>query len=40
MLGNEGKEITGLVHYSAVSKSDCGKAIMIGHERKEVTGSV
>ena len=40
MTVHEGKEVTGLVQYSAINKSHCGKASMIVHEGKEVTGSV
>ena len=40
MIVHEGKEVTGSVQYSAVNKSDCGKASMTGHEGKEVTSSV
>ena len=28
------------MQYSAINKSDCGKASMIGREGKEVTGSL
>ena len=34
------KEVTGSVQYSVVNKSDYGKANRIGHEGKEVVGSV
>ena len=34
------KRFIGSVQYSAINKSDCGKASMTGHEGKEVTGSV
>ena len=40
MIGHEGKEVTGSVQYSAINKSDYGKASRWGHERKEVIGSV
>ena len=32
MIAHEGKEVTGLVQYSAINKSDCGKANMTVHE--------
>ena len=37
---HEGKEVTSLVQYFALNKSDCGKASRTSHEGKEVTGSV
>ena len=38
MTGDEGKEVIGSAQYCAVNKSPCGKASMIGHEGKQVTG--
>ena len=32
MIGHEGKEVTGLVQYSVVKKSHCGKANTTDHE--------
>ena len=32
MIVHEGKEVTGLVQYCVVNKSDCGKARRTGHE--------
>ena len=38
MIVHEVKEVTGLVLYSTVNESHCGKASISVHERKEVTG--
>ena len=34
MIVHEGKEVTGSVPYSAINRSDCGKANMAVHEGK------
>jgi len=34
MIGHEGKEVAGSMHYSAVNKYHCGKASMTIHEGK------
>ena len=40
MTDHEGKQVTGLVQYSAINKSHCEKASMTGNEGKQVTGLV
>ena len=40
MIVHEGKEVIGSAQYSAINKSDCGKASMTGNEGKEFTCSV